>query len=109
MPYVGSLTGLVLSLAVVALQFGADWARMAAVVGIFFAGQSIADYALAPFLIGSRVHLHPVWVIFAVFAFGYLFGFVGLLVAVPLAAAIGVTVRFAQRQYQAYPVRAPAP
>jgi hypothetical protein len=53
--------------------------------------------------------LNPVWVIFALFAFGYLFGFVGLLIAVPLAAALGVLVRFAMRQYYASPLYAAVP
>jgi predicted PurR-regulated permease PerM len=69
------------------------------VLGIFFVGQSLADYVLAPVLVGNKIHLNPVWLIFALFAFGYLFGFVGLLVAVPLAAAIGVLVRFALGQH----------
>ena len=59
---------------------------------------------LSPNLVGAKVGLHPVWLMFALFAFGYLFGFVGLLVAVPLAAAIGVLVRFALRQYLASPL-----
>ena len=70
------------------------------VLGIFVVGEAIADYALAPYLIASRINLNPVWVMFAIAAFGYLFGFVGLLIAVPLAAAIGVIIRFAMRQYQ---------
>jgi predicted PurR-regulated permease PerM len=98
-PYLGSLIGLVLSLCVVVLQFWPNWTMIPVVLGIFVAGQAIADYALAPYLIASRVHLNPVWVMFAIAAFGYLFGFVGLLIAVPLAAAIGVVVRFAMRQY----------
>jgi predicted PurR-regulated permease PerM len=98
-PYLGSLIGLVLSLCVVVLQFWPDWTMIPVVLGIFVAGQAIADYALAPFLIASRINLNPVWVMFAIAAFGYLFGFVGLLIAVPLAAAIGVVVRFATRQY----------
>jgi predicted PurR-regulated permease PerM len=69
------------------------------VVGIFLAGQAIADYLLSPYLIASRVQLNPVSMMFAITAFGYLFGFVGLLIAVPLAAAIGVTIRFAMRQH----------
>jgi predicted PurR-regulated permease PerM len=64
----------------------------------------LEGYVLAPKLVGERVGLHPVWLMFALFAFGYLFGFVGLLVAVPLAAAIGVLVRFALRQYRASPL-----
>jgi len=69
------------------------------VLGIFLAGQAIADYVLSPYLIASRVQLNPVWVMFAITAFGYLFGFVGLLIAVPLAAAIGVVIRFAIREH----------
>ena len=68
---------------------------------VFVVGQSLADYVLAPYLVGRRVHLNPVWVMFALFAFGYLFGFVGLLIAVPLASAIGVLTRFALRTYYA--------
>ena len=82
------------------------------VLGIFLAGQAIADYVLSPYLIASRVQLNPVWIMFAIAAFGYLFGFVGLLIAVPLAAAIGVVIRFAIREYQLRPPEAanePAP
>ena len=61
---------------------------------------------LAPYLVSRRVHLNPVWVIFALYVFGYLFGFAGLMIAVPLAAAIGVLVRFALRQYYASPLYA---
>ena len=67
------------------------------VVGVFLIGQSLEGYVLPPKLVGAKVGLHPVWLMFALFAFGYLFGFVGLLVAVPLAAAIGVLLRFALR------------
>ena len=66
-------------------------------------GQALEGYVLSPKLVGARVGLHPVWLMFSLLAFGYLFGFVGFLVAVPLAAAIGVLVRFAVRQYQASP------
>ena len=96
-PYLGSFTGVVVAVFVVVLQFWPNWTLISVVVGIFVVGQAIADYVLAPYLIASRIHLNPVWVIFAIAAFGYLFGFVGLLIAVPLAAAIGVVVRFATR------------
>ncbi|HUZ92151.1 MAG TPA: AI-2E family transporter [Methylocella sp.] len=99
-PYLGSFAGLVMSLFVVVLQFGPSWPMLLVVLGIFLAGQSIADYVLAPYLIASRVQLNPVWIMFAITAFGYLFGFVGLLIAVPLAAAIGVVIRFVIREYQ---------
>jgi len=100
-PYLGSLTGLIVSLAMIVAQFGFAWPAIATVVAIFFVGQSVGDYVLAPRLVGRRVHLNPVWLMFALFAFGYLFGFFGLLVAVPVAAAIGVLVRFALGRYWA--------
>jgi predicted PurR-regulated permease PerM len=99
-PYLGALTGLVLSVCMVLIQFGPTSKLIAAVVGIFLIGQLMADYVLAPRLVGRRVHLNPVWIMFALFAFGYLFGFVGVLVAVPLAAAIGVLMRFAFSRYR---------
>jgi len=74
------------------------------VLGIFLVGQFLEGNILAPKLVGESIGLHPVWLMFAMFAFGYLFGFVGLLVAVPLAAAIGVLMRFALRQYLASPL-----
>src|SRR5262245_4086436 len=98
-PYAGSLTGALLAVSLAILQFGLTWTPVLMVLGIFFVGQSLADYVLAPVLVGNKIHLNPAWLIFALFAFGYLFGFVGLLVAVPLAAAMGVLVRFALGQY----------
>jgi len=100
-PYLGSLTGLLLSVSVAIAQFGLTWTPILIVLAIFFVGQSLADYALAPVLVGSKVHLNPVWLMFALFAFGFLFGFIGLLIAVPLAASIGVLVRFAVRRTRA--------
>jgi predicted PurR-regulated permease PerM len=70
-------------------------------VAVFLVGQFLEGNVISPKLVGERVGLHPVWVIFAMFAFGYLLGFVGLLVAVPLAAAIAVLSRFGVRQYLA--------
>jgi predicted PurR-regulated permease PerM len=98
-PYVGSMTGLVLSLGVAVAQFWPDYGLILAVLAIFLVGQFIEGYVLAPKLVGESAGLHPVWLIFALLAFGYLFGFVGLLVAVPLAATIGVLLRFALRRY----------
>jgi predicted PurR-regulated permease PerM len=103
-PYLGSLSGLVISLCVAIAQFWPNWTVTFLVLAIFFVGQSLADYILAPYLVGRRVHLNPVWMMFALFAFGYLFGFVGLLLAGPLASAIGVLMRFALRQYYASPI-----
>jgi predicted PurR-regulated permease PerM len=103
-PYVGSMTGLLLAGGVAFAQFWPEWIWIASVIGIFFVGQFIEGYFLQPILVGDRVGLHPVWMMFALFAFGYLFGFVGLLLAVPLAAATGVLMRFAIRQYLASPL-----
>jgi predicted PurR-regulated permease PerM len=98
-PYVGSMTGLVLSLGVAVAQFWPDYYSILIILGIFLAGQFLEGNVLSPKLVGESVGLHPVWLIFALLAFGYLFGFVGLLVAVPLAATIGVLARFALRRY----------
>jgi predicted PurR-regulated permease PerM len=103
-PYIGSMTGLMIAASVAIAQFWPDWKRIALVVAIFLVGQFIEGNIVSPKFVGERVGLHPVWLIFAMFAFGYLFGFVGLLVAVPLGAAIAVLLRFALRQYFASPL-----
>lgn len=103
-PYVGSLTGLILSVGVAIVQFWPDWTMILATLGIFVFGQFVEGNILSPKLVGDSVGLHPVWLMFALLAFGALFGFVGLLLAVPLAAAIGVVARFALRQYLASPL-----
>lgn len=98
-PYVGSITGFLLAIGVALVQFWPDYIHIALVAIIFGAGQFLEGNVLQPRLVGRSVGLHPVWLMFALFAFGSLFGFVGLLVAVPLAAAIGVLVRFALTKY----------
>jgi predicted PurR-regulated permease PerM len=103
-PYVGSMTGLVLSVGVAIAQFWPDWVMILVILGIFLFGQFVEGNVLSPKLVGESAGLHPVWLIFALFAFGYLFGFVGLLLAVPLAAAFGVLLRFAVRRYRASPL-----
>jgi predicted PurR-regulated permease PerM len=100
-PFVGSLSGLLLAVGVAIAQFWPEWTPIVTVVGIFMVGQFVEGYILAPKFVGENVGLHPVWMMFAMFAFGYLFGFVGLLVAVPVSAAIGVLLRFALRRYRA--------
>jgi predicted PurR-regulated permease PerM len=107
-PYLGSLSGLVVSTCVAIAQFWPNWSFILLVPLVFLVGQLLGDYVLAPNLVARRVHLNPVWAIFALFAFGYLFGFVGLLIAMPAAAAIGVVMRFAFRQYYASPLYAAA-
>jgi predicted PurR-regulated permease PerM len=103
-PYVGSITGLILSVGVALAQFWPDWIWVAVVLAIFLFGQFVEGNVLVPKLVGDSVGLHPLSLMFALFAFGYLFGFVGLLLAVPLAAAIGVLVRFAVRRYVESPL-----
>jgi predicted PurR-regulated permease PerM len=98
-PYIGSMTGLMIAASVAMAQFWPDWKRVAVVIAVFLIGQVVEGNIITPKFVGERVGLHPVWMIFAMFAFGYLFGFVGLLLAVPLAAAIAVLLRFALRQY----------
>ncbi|TIQ40092.1 MAG: AI-2E family transporter, partial [Mesorhizobium sp.] len=73
-PYVGSLTGLVLAVGVAFVQFWPDWTMVAAVAGVFFVGQFIEGNILQPRLVGKSVGLHPVWLMFSLFAFGALFG-----------------------------------
>ena len=103
-PYVGSLVGLVLSVGVAIVQFWPDYYMIGAVALVFFVGQFIEGNILQPRLVGKSVGLHPVWLMFALFAFGALFGFVGLLIAVPAAAAVAVLVRFALNRYLESPL-----
>ncbi|WEX07593.1 AI-2E family transporter [Chelativorans sp. AA-79] len=103
-PFVGSLVGLALSVGVAVVQFWPEWYWVVAVAVVFFAGQFMEGNILQPKLVGRSVGLHPVWLMFALYAFGYLFGFVGLLVAVPASAAVAVLVRFALGRYLASPL-----
>tara|TARA_R110002096_G_scaffold99366_3_gene220174 strand:- start:152 stop:1234 length:1083 start_codon:yes stop_codon:yes gene_type:complete len=98
-PYLGSMFGLVASVGLALVEFS-DPIRIAIVAGIFIVGQVIEAYLLTPKLVGERVRLHPVWIIFALFAGGSLLGFVGLLIALPVAAVIGVVVRFLLSRYR---------
>jgi predicted PurR-regulated permease PerM len=103
-PYVGSMTGLILSVGVALVQFLPDWGMVLATLGVFVVGQFIEGNILSPKLVGEAAGVHPVWVMFALLAFGSLFGFIGLLLAVPVAAVIGVVARFAIARYQASPL-----
>ena len=102
-PYVGSTTGFVVSVGLAAVQFD-DWKRIAVVVIIFFTGQMLEGNVLTPKLVGEKVGLHPVWVMFALLAGATLFGFLGVLIAVPVAAIIGVLVRFGIQKYMESPL-----
>ncbi len=100
-PYIGTIVGLLVAAGVAIAQFWPNWVPLAAVLGVFAFGQAVEGNVLQPYLVGKTIGLHPVWLMFALLAFGSLFGFVGLLVAIPVAAAIGVLTRFALRQYLA--------
>lgn len=103
-PYIGSITGLVLAAGVAIVQFWPAWTMVLVILGIFAVGMFLEAYVLYPNLVGESVGLHPVWLMFALFSFGALFGFAGLMLAVPLAASIGVLTRFAIRQYLSSPL-----
>jgi predicted PurR-regulated permease PerM len=99
-PYLGFVVGLLSSVGMAAYQFWPEWIRIAIVLAIFFVGQWGSDYFLTPRLVGKRANVHPLWILFSVFAGGAVFGFVGVLLAVPACAAIGVLVRFAIARYK---------
>ena len=100
-PYVGALVGGGLALGLALFQFWGDWTSISIIAVIFMIGQVLEGNFLTPKLVGNSVGLHPVWLIFALSVFGGLFGFVGMLVAVPVAAMIGVVARFFIAQYKA--------
>ena len=116
-PYVGAIVGGGLSIGLAIFQTwsensaalangaegavtGVDWVYVLIIYAIFQVGQLVEGNFLTPKLVGDSVGLHPVWLLFALSVFGALFGFIGLLVAVPVAAVIGVFVRFAAEQYK---------
>jgi predicted PurR-regulated permease PerM len=100
-PYVGSIIGGALAMGLALFQFWGDWVQIGIIAAIFAAGQFVEGNILTPKLVGKSVGLHPVWLLFALSAFGSVFGFVGMLIAVPVAAAIGVLTRFGSEQYRA--------
>lgn len=102
-PYVGSTAGLITSVLLALAQFG-TWSGVLTVVGVYVAGQVVEGYIIYPRLLGERVELHAVWVIFALFAGGVAFGFLGVLLAVPIAATLGVIARFWLRRYLESPL-----
>ena len=103
-PFFGAIGGGALAIGVAAFQFWSDPVWIFAVVAIFAAGQVLEGNILTPRLVGKSIGLHPVWLLFALSAFGSLFGFIGMLLAVPLAAIVGVISRFALEQYLSSPL-----
>ncbi len=99
-PYVGTAVGLAAGLGIAVAQFD-TWLPIALVGAVFASSQIIEGFVLTPNLVGDRVGLHPAWVLFALMAGGALLGFTGVLLAIPVAAVIGVLVRFATERYRA--------
>jgi predicted PurR-regulated permease PerM len=97
-PYFGMLIGLAIAVAIAVVQFGA-WQPVLLVLAVFAVGQLLESIFLTPKFVGDKVRLHAVWVIFALMVGGALFGFTGILLAIPVAATIGVVVRFVIDQY----------
>ena len=100
-PFMGFAVGFFLSVGIALVQFWPNYWMVVAVAGIFLGWQFIEGNVLYPKLVGSSININPVWLMFALLAFGALFGFVGLLLAVPLAAIGGVLVRYGVRKYKA--------
>jgi predicted PurR-regulated permease PerM len=103
-PFVGTFVGAVMALGMALVQFPPDWWGVVKVAAVFLVGQALEGNVLSPKLVGDRVGLHPVWIMFALLAGGSLLGFVGVLIAVPVAAVIGVIVRHLFRRYRESPI-----
>jgi len=105
-PFLGGIASALVAVALSVAQFGL-WQKPVWVIILFAAGQALEGNIITPKLVGDRVHLHPVWIIFSLLAFGALFGFLGVLIAVPVAAVLGVLVRFALHIYLESPLYDP--
>jgi len=101
-PFFGFLTGFLLSMGIALVQFapGGDWWFVVIVFVVYMIGQFLEGNVLYPRFVGQSININPVWLMFALFAFAFLFGFVGLLLAVPLAAITATLTRYAIRRYK---------
>lgn len=99
-PYLGFGVGIVVAMVAGLLQFGLDWVKLVLIFGAFMVGQAVESYVLQPFLLGDKIGLSPLWVIFVVLAGASLFGFVGMLIALPVGAVINVLFLHAYKAYQ---------
>lgn len=99
-PFVGTLVGATTALGLALAQFPPDWLSVGEVGVVFLIGHLLEGNVLSPKLVGDRVGLHPVWIMFALLAGGALFGFVGVLIAVPIAAVLGVLTRHFLGRYR---------
>lgn len=97
-PYLGAITGVLMGVIAALVQYQ-DWAHVAFVLGVFVIGQTLEGYVLVPKLVGDKIGLHPVAVIFAVLAGGELFGFLGVLLALPVASVVMVVLRYLYKRY----------
>ena len=102
-PYLGAAIGLVVGVSIALFQFS-EWLPICIVGSVFIIGQNLESYFLTPRFVGARVGLHPVWIIFSLMAGGTMFGFTGVLLAVPVAAVIGVLLRFSIARYLESPL-----
>ncbi len=109
-PYVGLLIGMAIGLGVAFFQFEGEWLNIIAVFGVFMIGQALEGSLITPKLVGDKVKLHPVWIIFGLLAGGSLFGFTGVILAIPVTAILGVLIRFLLQSYlkSGYYQKAPA-
>jgi predicted PurR-regulated permease PerM len=108
-PIVGATVGAVLAIGIALFQFWGEWGAILLVAGVYFGGQLVESNIITPRLVGRHVNLHPVWLLLAFSVFATLFGFIGILVAVPVAALLGVLVRFAIEQYRESDLHAGVP
>lgn len=99
-PFLGFITGFVLSMGIAAVQFSPNWLFVGIVFIVYAIGQFLEANVLYPRLVGGSININPVWLMFALFAFAFLFGVVGLLLAVPLAAITATLIRYALRRYK---------
>jgi predicted PurR-regulated permease PerM len=99
-PYVGMFCGTVAAIVVALFQWGFDFTYLSLVAAIFLLAQLVESNFLTPKLIGDKIGIHPVWMIFGLFVFGVLFGFLGVLFAVPLTAIFGVIAKYFALQYK---------
>jgi predicted PurR-regulated permease PerM len=99
-PFVGMLCGIITAIIVALFQWGFDVTHISAVSLVFVFGQVVESNFLTPKLIGAKIGLHPVWLIFGLFVFGVLFGFFGILIAVPLTAICGVIIKHFALEYK---------
>src|SRR5690606_4482268 len=99
-PYLGAIVGVGLAVIAALVQFGGDLWPLAGVAIVFMVGQTLEGFVLQPLLLGDRIGLHPVAVIFAVMAGGQLFGFLGVLLALPVAAVLVVVLRYLHERYR---------